>query len=320
MDWTSRLPVMGDFDTRPRLAPPGTVALRDLELKRLRPAAAGGYELSTEGDMSWSERPKNSPEIATSSDALAMCSSAIAGSSSSGSSGEESDEDEDEGLDVDTPLEYARFHGLCRDYEMDHPLRSRLVPSPTPDARRGLEEPSNVQSWRCSEVVGEEIQESVANERWDIDKETAALLLEVLALEKQSGGDELEGVNGVEIRPLRLELPLLAGDHDFEMIALRRRNEVRLSGAGVEPFPLDVEKNEGMAFSKAAIDDKHRLDQSLAGEKLDVSKEALKFLKEVSALSAEGDVDYAAEAYEAYKVCSVSSKNVGDRKLTTFRR
>lgn len=320
MDCTSRLPVVGDFDTRPMLAPPGTVALRDLELKRWRPAAAGGYELSTEGDMSWSERPKNSPEIATSSDALAICSSAIAGSFSSGSSGEEGDEDEDEGPDVDTPLEYARFHGLCRDYEMDHPLRSRLVPSPTPDARRDLEEPSNVQSWRCSEVVGKEIQESVENERWDVDKEAAALLLEVLALEKQSGGDELAGLKDVEMRPLRLEFPVLAGDHDFEMMVLRRRNEVRLSGAAVEPFPLDVEKDEGMAFSKIDVDNKHRLDHSLASEKLDVSKETLEFLREVSALSVEGDVDYAAEAYEAYKVCLVLLKKTGDRKLTTSRR
>lgn len=319
MDWTSRLPVMGDFDTRPMLAPPGTVALRDLELKRWRPAAAaGGYEVSTEGDMSLSERPGNSSENATSSDALAICSSAIAGYSSPSSMEEE--EDQDDVPDVDSPLEYARFHGLCRDYEMDHPLRSRLVPSPTRDARRDLEEPSDLTFWMCSEVVGQQVQDSLANERWDVDKETAALLLEVLALEKQSAGDELARLKDVDMRPLRLELPVLAGDHDFEMMGLRRRNEVRLSGAGVVPFPLDVEKDEGLAFSKAAVDDKHRLDHSLAREKLDISKETLEFLRELSAVSVEGDMDYAAEAYKTYKVCLVLLEKAGDRKLTASRR
>lgn len=228
-------------------------------------------------------------------DCLTSRTSAVVESDSSSSVGE------DDRPDTDNPLEYARFYGLCRDYELEHPLQSQLVPLPPKEVFQDMEEPLNLTSWMRAENVEDQVRASL-NERLDVDKETATFLLTILAAGKQNDGDELSDVKNAEFRPLRLELPVLARDHEVEMIALRRRNDVRLTGSRFEPFTLDVEKDEGATFSKADVDNKHRLDRCLANEKLDISKETLEFLRDVGNDSVGEEVDYANEAYEAFKV------------------
>ncbi|KAM0717194.1 hypothetical protein Q7P37_007046 [Cladosporium fusiforme] len=293
MAWTPQPPLTREHDPiGPSNAPPGTVALRDLELARWKPAEY--FDTPPSHDTSWDDLHRTSPGDVNMT-SLAAHTGAIA-SDTPGSSIME----EDDGPDVDTPLEYARFHDLCRDYEMDYPLHSQLNPRPSQELYDDMEEPSNVLSWTCTDAVQQEVQESL-NERLDVNKETATFLLEVLAVGKQIDSDGLAELRDVEYRPLRLELPVLPRDHEVEMIALRRRNDVRLASVEIEPFALDVEKGEGIAFARANINNKDRLDRSLASEKLDISKETLEFLRDLGDLSTGVDVDYAAGPYEAYK-------------------
>lgn len=101
---------------------------------------------------------------------------------------------------------------------------------------------------------------------------------------------------------VKLELPILANDHDVEMIALRRRHEVKLTSKGVEPFQLDTDKGESLVFSSAEVKDKQRLDAELQNEKLDVGKETVELFRELRDLTSSEEVDYANEAYDSYKV------------------
>lgn len=207
---------------------------------------------------------------------------------------------EDSEPDLDTPLEYARYHGLCTDYEKDDPLSSELIPCLPEDA---FDDPDEVPPGFDADSVKRQVQDSL-NEKLDVDKETATLLLSVLAAGKGDFDLNVREFIDSRFRPMKLELPVLARDHEAEMAALRRRNEVKLTARGIEHFVLDLEKDEGLVFPTSASEDKYRLDRGLENEKLDVGRETVGFLHDVKSLAAASEIDHAVEAHEAYKVGS----------------
>jgi hypothetical protein len=210
-----------------------------------------------------------------------------------------SSDEEDDGPGLDTPLEYARFYGLCRDYEMDHPLFSALIPPAQEDPFHiadGLEDALFPEAL-MAEVYGS------LNERLDVDKEAASLLMSVLKACKRDETDQIRIDPPIlSAKRVKLELPVLAGDHEVDMIALRRRHEVKLTSKGIEPFHLDTEKGESLVFSSAEINDKQRLDRELQHEKLDVGKETVELFRQLRELTSGEEVDYVSEAYNSYKV------------------
>lgn len=210
-----------------------------------------------------------------------------------------SSDDEDDGPDLDTPLEYARFHGLCRDYEMDHPLSSNLIPLPQEGQSHIADEPEGA---LFPETLLAGVHDSL-NERLDVDKEAANFLVSILKKCKQDETEQIR-IDFAIFNPKRvkLELPVLANDHEVEMIALRYRHEVKLTSKGIEPFQLDTEKGESLVFSSAEVNDKKRLDAELQNEKLDVGKETVKLFRELRDLTSSKEVEYVNEAYDSYKV------------------
>lgn len=211
-----------------------------------------------------------------------------------------SSEDEDDGSPgLDTPLEYARLHGLYRDYQMDHPLSGELIPLPPEDFVHDMAEPEDASHL---DAVLADVANSL-NERLDVNKEAATFLMSILRTCKQ---DESEHIR-VELaslvsKPLKLELPVLSCDHEVEMMTLRRRNEVTLVGKGIEPFELDGEKGEDLNFSAADVDDKRRLDGELQNEKLDIGKETVELFRQLRGFMGDKEAYHANEAYSSYKV------------------
>lgn len=290
MDWTTQpTPFSEGNSTRTELSQQ-TVALRDLDLARWRPAASNETSITNEAMH----------------EDLASTSLEDSGMASPGSFSRDdefgsatSSEDEDDGPDLDTPLEYVRYHGLCRDYEMEHPLYSNLIPLPQEDQSHVVDEPEVA---LFPEALLDEVHDSL-NERLDVDKEAASFLMSILKKCKQDEAEQIR-IDPAILHPKRvkLELPVLANDHDVEMITLRRRHEVKLTSKGVEPFRLDTEKGESLVFSSAEVKDKQRLDAELQNEKLDVGKETVEIFRELRDLTSSGDVDYVSEAYDSYKV------------------
>lgn len=215
--------------------------------------------------------------------------------------------------ELDTPQEHAQYRGLCEDYGNDDPLFSGLIPSLPEDAFEGLDE---LAPGLDADFIKRQVKESL-NERLDVDKETATFLLSVLATGKGDLVSSLEEMIDSRLKPLKLELPVLARDHEVEMTALRRRNEVKLTAQGIEPFVLDFEKDKGLVFPTSASEEKCTLDRELENEKLDVGREMVGFLRDVKGLAISREADYAAEAHEAYTVCKDWSHS--GLRLTIFR-
>lgn len=268
-----------------------TVALRDLNPGRWRPVA--NYETSTSNEAMHEDLASTSLEDTN----MASPGSFSRDDDDFGSA--TSTDDEDDGPDLDRPLEYARFHGLCRGYETDHPLSSNLIPLPQEDQSQIADEPEGA---LFPEALLAEVHDSL-NERLDVDKEAASFLMAILKKCKQDEAEQIK-IDPAIFSPKRvkLELPVLANDHEVEMINLRRRHEVKLTSKGVEPFQLDREKGESLEFSSAEVKDKQRLDAELQNEKLDVDKKTVELLRELRGLTSSKEVDYVNEAYDSYKV------------------
>jgi hypothetical protein len=290
MDWTTQpRPFSEEDSTRTELSQQ-TVALRDLDLARWRPVESNKTFTSNE----------------TMHEDLVYTSLEESGMASPGSSSRDDDfgsttssDEEDGGPDMDTPLEYVRFYGLCRDYEMDNPLFSALIPLAQADPSYVADE---LEGALFPKALIAEVHDSL-NERLDVDKEAASFLMSILKTCKRDESEQTS-VDPAILSPKRqkLELPVLAGDHEVDMIFLRRRHEVKPTSKGIEPFQLDTEKGESLVFSSAEINDKQRLDSELQNEKLDIGKETVELFRQLRELTSGEEVDYVSEAYNSYKV------------------
>lgn len=290
MDWTTQLEPLSEENSTHTGLSQQTVALRDLDLARWRPAVSNETFTSNEA--------MHEDLISTLLEDSGMASPGSFSRDDDFGSATSSDEGAD-GPDLDTPLEYARFHGLCRDYEMDDPLSSLLIPPAQEDLSHIADE---AESTLFPETLVAEVHGSL-NERLDVDKEAAGFLMSILKTCKRDESDQVK-VDPIILSPkrLKLELPVLAGDHEVDMITLRRRHEVKLTSEGIEPFQLDREKGESLVFSSAEINDKRRLDSQLQNEKLDVGKETVELFRQLRELTSANEVDYVNEAYNSYKV------------------
>lgn len=214
---------------------------------------------------------------------------------------------DDSDPDLDPTLESARFHGLCRNYEMEDPLASDLIPLPEEEF---CCDDTELEHYLRHDEILKTVHDSLS-ERLEIDRNAVTFLMSTLRACKQYEGEEIPvDMECSDPRGLKLELPVLAGDHEVEMISLRRRNEVRLDCQGIKPFQLDKEKGESIEFSSAEIDNKRRLDTELRNEKLDVGKETVELLLQLRELAGGKVDDYASEAYHSYKVSKQSSSCV----------
>ena len=285
-----------------------TVSLKDLDLGRWRPSESYGYDTSTSNDLNapmkrldTSVEAQNEESVEQSGDmSPTTYTSGIAFTSLNGDTSMSKDDTDDE-PDLDSPMAYARFYGLRRDSLLDHPLCSDLIPLPPDEIYLDMEESPVLLR---AEALQADALASLQNEKLDVDRDTATFLASLLGAAKRFELDSIDVVLEPEgIHRLKLELPLLAKDHEVEMLALRRRNEVRLCSEGIEPFQLDAEKDESIAFPRARVAEKLSLDRELENEKLDVSKETVELLRDLREVWSGKDANLLDELYESYKAC-----------------
>jgi hypothetical protein len=322
MDWTGRLLPLDEYrsnndygsnsgysSSASDLPQQQTVSLKDLDLGRWRPATSYGYDMSTSNDLDNQNEPLDTSLQATHAQSLEQSgdmspttyTSGITFDSPKSDTSMESDDTDDE-PDLDSPMDYARYYGLLRDLPLDGPLSSDLIPLPSENIYTDMEETPELSR---ADSLQANVLASLENERLDVDRETATFLASLLGAARRFELDPIDIVLEPEgLHRLKLELPLLARDHEVEMLALRHRNEVRLSSRGIDCFQLDAEKDEGIAFPRDEIDKKLSLDRELETEKLDVGKETVGLLRDLHELWNGKDVNLLDGLYESYKVCT----------------
>ena len=202
-------------------------------------------------------------------------------------------------------VEQARSSGLCNNYLTENPLESSYIPSPPETVVEDLADPPGVQSVA---LLGA-LNGANIHEKWDVDKETAGFLASVLALGDDDGLPlELEDTY-VSFRDLKLPEPLLHCDPELELQDLRRRNQVKMSGAGILPFTNKDGDGEAMQWSEQEYKSHADVDRLAASEKLDISLDVSSLLKDIACVGMLSDCDVLDAVLESDRVSTALSRS-----------
>ena len=174
-------------------------------------------------------------------------------------------------------LEYARRHELCKDFASENPLQSVIrgmyIPT-TVETSNDLQDPDDV--FRMPEFLE-------LNERFEVDKDTATVLTQVL---RDPGlPDMCHIINNLQSGAARghglfprLELPLLKTDPELDMLRFCRRSEPDLQRLVLLFEYVDQERGEGYDWPTSMHDLPQKVTAELAGERLQFPKETIDYL------------------------------------------
>jgi hypothetical protein len=181
-------------------------------------------------------------------------------------------ESEAEEQDEPTVLEYARFHGLCTDYLLEHPCVNN-IPTPTSDCfEADIREPANSSG---TDATASELRK----ERLTITKEAAFLLRTIHSLQQPSDKDLLlPSDNWRRAKTLQVEVPILTSDEELDLLNFGCTDTPSFSNLRI-PFELvDVEEDEGFEWPMKYYEYPAQCDKQAKAEKLAISRDHLLFL------------------------------------------
>ena len=165
-------------------------------------------------------------------------------------------------------LEYARFHGLTRDYRSVHPLEIFR---------------DDIAAAEVEEIPGpfeiDQVKQAPMLERLTMTKDGATLLASVLKTRSR------ESVNLDEFLPdyqraerMKVELPLLSSDHAMDMDRFKCRIVPDLKNLDIPLEEVDDEPVEGMGWTSSYKAARLQAIKKSENEKLVFPKEVFVFL------------------------------------------
>ncbi|OCK81517.1 hypothetical protein K432DRAFT_295295 [Lepidopterella palustris CBS 459.81] len=169
-----------------------------------------------------------------------------------------------------TILEYARFHGLCREYTLVHPSTSGIAVPSQDELDSDLQDP-----------IGCTLAESdfIIKEPLTVSKDSAIYLRSIVITPEMSSGDELDSGNERNRAYLKQELPILRSDNELD---LQNFGSTALPDFHTLKLPLETvneAKGEGLEWPtkfRTLPCEKH---QEAETEKLEISRNILLFLQ-----------------------------------------
>lgn len=182
----------------------------------------------------------------------------------------------DEDDDDLKPLEYARKHGLSRDYLKEPYLISNL--DVFGDYQDGLTDDSHFPQFKLTTNVN-------TDERLSISKD-ATLLIASVSREETSGFVDNAILRMIESRKRKnilLELPLLKSDHETDCNEFAQKGgfEIKLQNVKLPLEVVDEKNNGGLGFSPSLWNQGTKILENLKREKLEVSKDTLVYLQNI---------------------------------------
>ena len=199
-------------------------------------------------------------------------------------------------------IEYARFHGLSKDYLEHHPLEGIAPPL---DFLSQLEDSPDL-------VHIEPGDFKLPKERLTVDAGAASLLAEVAALAKPViRSDEDDGLNLHRFRNLKLELPLLRTDHELDMLRFAPQVVPDLEHEFLPYETVDEEADEGLTWPSRCHELPSLYWKKVESEKLQVSRDALQFLQQSLQYHLEGG------NHEAFEVDDIPYERVRSHDVSS---
>lgn len=180
-------------------------------------------------------------------------------------------------LDLSEPespiLDYARTHGLSRDYALESPFYG-VIPTPADDAYdEALRLPI--------EATYQPSVHILLRERLAVNKDTAILLKEVLSGKQALVNDEDQQYRAwKEVSGLKLERPLLSTDSELDLLEFGSTKEPDLNDLRVPLDSVDEENDEGLCWPSSYLRCPEKCFDQINSDKIRVSKEVLVLLQD----------------------------------------
>ncbi|KJX93174.1 hypothetical protein TI39_contig4375g00007 [Zymoseptoria brevis] len=169
--------------------------------------------------------------------------------------------------DGDQSMEWDLVKAARHDYFSTDPMQGISLPLTPPGPKDALMEPFA------------QLPVTFAEEKWNVDRETAQFLSSVMSLMSPSENTEHDAHLG--FRKFKVEEPLLSTDPIVDIQRLQERNVVCVTTAGMEPFVLSKKNDERLTWDKKSLKLPDQVEKEIAAEKVIVDSETANFLKEV---------------------------------------
>ncbi|EKG13422.1 hypothetical protein MPH_09448 [Macrophomina phaseolina MS6] len=169
-------------------------------------------------------------------------------------------------------LEYARYHGICRDYENDHPLEPLHLPRAPMFLSQDLADTTG-----CSKLCLP--QPPDPSDRLEINAAAVAELASILK-PPQAPQSAAQYSNPQRFRDFKVDPPILTTDHELDTFKLRKRDSLRLSDVHLPPEHTE-DRDEGLQWPSWCDELVSKFDKEIASDKLCVPKEVLLYLHSI---------------------------------------
>lgn len=174
--------------------------------------------------------------------------------------------------------EQARSLELCRDYSLENPLESTKTRTPSEAVQLDLTDPPGLSTAAFLDML----RDTITDEKWDIDRESTDLLAEVATTDKHPRIPWDADGSRVPFRDLKIMEPVLTTDHELDLQRLEARNTATISMNGMEPVPVDVERDEGLQWPSRYACLPLDFDCQLATARLDIGKDVVDYLRNIA--------------------------------------
>ncbi len=177
------------------------------------------------------------------------------------------DEEDPTNVDEDIPpLDFARYHGLTKDYLSERPLDAAQLPTSLLD--------TSEDAWTLEVLQGFSTRECLT-----IDKEAAVFLREVLTAPGMTEDVEVEAGRR-KTSDLKQERPILRSDHEWDVRHFGKIDPVDLSRINLPLETINEEKDEGLSWPTEDLDLPARFDARANSERLEIPADTLPYLQE----------------------------------------
>lgn len=197
-------------------------------------------------------------------------------------------------------IDYARFYGLIRDHLESHPLHGIAAPDSLPSSE--LDDHPGLSDIDFAKF-------KIPEERLAVDAGAASLLSCITALAKEAPSRHEDGIDTHRVRQLKHELPILRSDHELDVLNFAPRIIPDLEHEFLPSETVDEEADEGLTWPSRCYELPNEYAKKSTSEKLQVSSDGFKYLRETLRFHLEGG-DNAVFEYDDLpykKVCIVDS-------------
>lgn len=174
--------------------------------------------------------------------------------------------------------EQARSLGLCRDHSLENPLKFTKTQTPSETVQLDFTDPAGVSTAALLDML----RNTIANEKWDVDRESANFLADVATIDKHPWDPRDADGSQMSLRDLKIIEPVLTTDHELDMQRLGARNSVTISTNDIEPIPVDVERDEGLQWPSRYVCLPSELEANFASARLDIGKDVVDYLCDIA--------------------------------------